>query len=105
MLIETWESTTVGSPSGNEKVLKKTRTAIPIVRLGIRTGSSNNPSKIPLFFKVLLSIPKERAVPRMVEIVAEIKAIIALFIIAFLAKESLNSSKNHFHVKPLKGKL
>ncbi|HEY5501557.1 MAG TPA: hypothetical protein VIK09_06205, partial [Candidatus Humimicrobiaceae bacterium] len=58
-----------------------------------------------LFFNVLLIIPKERAVPRKVEIVAEIKAITALFIIAFLASTSWKSSINHFQVKPLRGKL
>ena len=105
MGVDTCESITEGMPRGIVRVLKNTRTAIPIVRLGISTGRISNPRKSPLFLRLLFIIPKARAVPRSVETVADTKAISTLFIIAFFAMESLNSCTNHFHVNPLRGKL
>jgi hypothetical protein len=103
--MDTWERITEGIPSGIFNVLKKTRTAIPIVRLGIRTGNIKSASIRPLFFNVLFNNPNVSAVPSIVEIVAEITAIKILLKIAFFAIVSLKSSTNHLHVKPLNGKL
>ncbi len=58
-----------------------------------------------MYFEIPLIIPKVKAVPKIVEIVAEITAMTMLFLIDFNASSSLNNSINHFHVIPCSGKL
>src|SRR4030042_4625821 len=105
MLIETWETITMGIPIGIFMVLKNTSADKPIVRLGISTGSRSSIKKIPGFLARPFKSPIDKKVASIVEMVAEDMAIMTLFLIASLARRSLASSTNHFQVKPFKGKL
>jgi len=75
----------MGNPRGIFIVLKNTSEDIPMVRLGINTGSISSIKKIPVFPARPFRRPMDKNTASTVEIVAEERAIMTLFSIALLA--------------------